>query len=72
MNEFKHASTSIATLIEDNVHLEQFCYTSPYPNYSKNVPAYPRDLDLTQLQNNVKRLGIAIPELLLIRIKKGF
>jgi hypothetical protein len=50
--------------------MEQFCYTSPYPNYSKNVPAYPRDLDLTQLQNNVKRLGIAIPELYLIRIKE--
>jgi len=35
------------------------------------MPAYPRGLDLAQFHNNVKRLGLAIPELFLIRIKKG-
>jgi hypothetical protein len=34
------------------------------------MPACPRGLVLTQFQNNAERLGIAFPELFLIRIKK--
>ena len=71
MNDSKHVSNSTASLIGDKIRREQFCYSSLRSRYSKHMPAYPRGLDLAQFHNNVKRLGIAIPELFLIRIKKG-
>jgi hypothetical protein len=70
MNDSIHASDSTATLTYGKIHMEQFCYSSLHSKYSKQMPACPRGLDLTQFQNNVKRLEIAIPELFLFRIKK--
>ena len=52
MNDFKHVSNSIATLIGDKIRLEQFCYSSLHPQYPKDMPAYPRGLDLTQSHNH--------------------
>jgi hypothetical protein len=63
MNDSKHVSNSIATLIGDKIRMEQFCYSSLHSRYSNDMPAYPRGLDLTQSHNNTKRLGIAILEI---------
>ena len=71
MNDSKRASDSTVILTCDKIRREQFCYSSLQSQYSKHMPAYPRGLDLAQFHNNVKRLGLAIPELFLIRIKKG-
>jgi hypothetical protein len=70
MNDSKHAGNSIAILTGDKIRMEQFCYLSLQSQYSRHMPACPRGLVLSQFQNNVKRLGIAIPELFLIRIRK--
>jgi hypothetical protein len=70
MNDSIHASDSTAILTHDKIRMEQLCYLSLRCQYSRHMLAYPSGLDLTLLQNNVKRLGIAIPELYLIRIKE--
>jgi hypothetical protein len=70
MNDSIHASYSTAFLIHDKIHMVQLYYLSLHCQYSKHMPACPRGLVLTQFQNNVKRLGIAFTELILIQIKK--
>lgn len=70
MNYSIHASDSTAVLTHDKIHMEQLCYLSFHCQYSRHKLAYPSGLDLTPFQNNAKRLGIAIPELYLIRIKE--
>jgi hypothetical protein len=64
MNDTIHASDNTAVLTHDKIRMEQLCYLSLRCQYSRHMPAYPSSLD------NVKRLGIAIPELYLIRIKE--
>ena len=70
MNDFKNFRNSTTPLIGDKIHMEQFYYSSLHSQYLKHMPTCPRGLVLTVFQNSVKRLGIAIPELFLIRIKK--
>jgi hypothetical protein len=70
MNGSIHVSDSTAVLTHDKMRMEQLCYLSLRCQYSKYMPACPRGLVLTQFQNNVKRLGIAFTELILIQIKK--
>ena len=66
MNDFKHTSNNTAPISGDNFRRKQFCYSSlQFPQYFKHIPAYLRGINLTQFLS-VKRLRIAIPELLLM------
>jgi hypothetical protein len=72
MNDSKHNSNNAAPISGDKFRRKQFCYSSlQFPQYFKHIPTYLRDMNLKQFHNSVKRLRIAIPELLLIRIKEG-
>ncbi len=62
MNDSKHVRKVTAPLIGDKLHMQRFCYSSLHFQFSKDMLAYPRGLDLTQFQNNTKRLRIAILE----------